>query len=301
MYLPFIEEQIPSIARSQIIVEPEARDTAPAFAFAAATVAHRNPDAVLGIFYADNWVDTDSKQPFFAALEGGFEAIRQYPGHLAMIGVRPQYAHSGLGYIKLGPKVQVSGSRAEIFRVDSFVEKPPLDVVKRLAASPEFRWNTGYKIVHVQHLLRLLARSHEAYARGVPALVDAVARGSEGDVLSAFTSLPKQSFEYLISEKEKDILIVSADIGWSDIGDWEIVHRVLSEHQQGRLYTAGNVVNHDCENTLLISQHRPIVAVGVKDLVVIETKDAVLVLSKDRSQDVKLIMDRLQKNEPELV
>ena len=300
-YRPFIEEQIPSIAAEQIIVEPEARDTAPAFAFAAATIAHRDPDARMGIFYSDNLVGRDSTQAFFSALDGGFEAIRHFPEHLVMLGVPPLFPHTGLGYIELGAKVEIQGGKADIFHTKAFIEKPPLDAAKRLSSSPDFRWNTGYKIVHVQHLLRLLANCHEAYARGIPALVSAIARRNEPETLDAFLSLPRQSFEYLVSEKEKDILTLSADIAWSDIGDWEIVHRVLSEKQEGGLYTAGTVVDHDCENTLLISQHRPIVAVGVKDLIVIETKDAVLVMPKNRSQDIKLIMDRLLKNEPELI
>jgi mannose-1-phosphate guanylyltransferase len=300
-YLPYIEAQLPHIAPDRIIVEPEPRDTAPAFAFAAATLARHDPDAVLGIFYADNVVFGKSKEQFYQGLREGFDAISHFPDRVVMMGVRPLYPHTGLGYIEVGARVNIPGHRLALFDAKSFREKPDLQTARELAASPDHLWNTGYKILRAQHALRLLASSHPAYAEHIPALAAAVARGDTKAIAAAFTALPRQSFEYLITETATNLLASSLDVDWSDLGDWEIVHRILAQDQGEGLYTAGQIVKHGCKDTLLISHHRPVIAVGVQDLVVIETKDAVLVMSKERSQDLKMVLQELQLNEPELL
>ena len=299
-YVPYIKEQIPGVADDQLIVEPEARDTAPAFAFAAATIAARDPEAVLGIFYSDNVVQEKSRATFFRALEEGFNAIECFPDHLVVVGVRPLYPHTGLGYVELGAREHIPGHTTPMFHAKAFVEKPELEDAKRLAASPNYLWNTGYKIVRAEHVLRLLAERDDAYAGEIPALTRAIAARDEQKTQAAFKALPRQTFEYLISEQEKKLLVMAADIDWSDLGDWEIIHRVLAEGQEAGLFSAGKVVKHHCEDTLLLSYHRPVVALGVQDLIVIETKDAVLVMSKKHSQDVKLALQELLKREPEL-
>ena len=296
-YLPFIKEQLPDIGERQIIVEPEARDTAPAFAFAAATLAARDPQAVLGIFYSDNVVQGASARTFYDALEAGFAAVEKLPDRLVMIGVRPLYPHTGLGYIEVGKQEQISGPGLPVFGVQSFVEKPDVAKAKQLVASGTHLWNTGYKILRAQHLLKLLADRNADFAAHLPALGAAIARGDEKEIAVRFAGLPSQSFEYLISEKAKDLLVISAGMDWSDLGDWEIIHRILSEADAEKLHTAGKVIQHECEDTLLISHDRPVVAIGVQDLIVIETKDVVLVMSKRRSQDIKAVLKELTEND----
>ena len=300
-YLAFVREQLPGIDPDRIIVEPEARDTAAAFAFAAATLLRRDPDSSLGIFYSDNVVQDESKDEFRAAIETGFSVIRQYPERAVLVGVKPLYPHTGLGYIELGPEVASPEFRVPVFCAKSFVEKPALDLARELTASPNYLWNTGYKIIRAKTILRLLASSHESYASGLPALIDALAADDAKAIRTSFASLHRCSFEYLVSEKAPDFLTIPANVQWSDLGDWEIIHRVLAEHREGRLYSSGRVVEHDCKDTLLISHHRPVVAIGVQDLIIIETEEAVLVMSKNRSQDIKVALRDLFATEPELL
>jgi mannose-1-phosphate guanylyltransferase len=296
-YLSFIKEQLPAIDDDQIIIEPEARDTAPAFGFAAAMLAARDPDAVLGIFYSDNVVQSNSTRTFYDALEAGFGAVEKLPDRLVMIGVRPLYPHTGLGYIEVGKQEHIPGLGLPVFSVKSFIEKPDVAKAKLLAASGMHLWNTGYKILRAQHLLKLLADSNEDFAAHLPALTAAIARADKKEIAARFASLPSQSFEYLISEKAKDLLTISAGMDWSDLGDWEIIHRLLAETDAEKLHTAGKVIQYECEDTLLLSHDRPVVAIGVQDLIVIETKDVVLVMSKRRSQDIKAVLKELTEND----
>ncbi len=301
-YLSLVNEQIPEIDGECVIIEPEPRDTAPAFAFAAATVASRHPNANVGIFYSDNVVQEASIDRFRLAIETGFDAVQSHPDRAVMIGVRPLYPHTGLGYIELGDQVTVAQQfSAPIFDAVSFVEKPPLELAKQLASSPRYLWNTGYKIIRAETILQLLASSDDRYSVGIPLLVSALAKNDQKMINTAFSGLPRLSFEYLVSEQAKSFLAIAADLEWSDLGDWEIIHRLLAEHQKGRLYTSGKVVKHDCQDTLLISHHRPVVAIGVQDLVVIETEEAVLVMSKNRSQELKIALQTLLSTDPKLL
>ena len=300
-YCDLVKEQIPDIADAQMIVEPESRDTAPAFAYAAALLASRDPDATLAILYADNFVDPASASRFFEALSTGFAATDLYPSHLVILGVRPDFPHTGLGYIELGEPAPAPGRPGGVFATKGFIEKPDLQRAKAFGASGSFLWNTGYKIVKAGALLAMLSRSHPAYREGMARLVAGLAAGDREAAAAAFVELPRQSFEYLVAERATDMLTVAADIQWSDVGDWEIIHRYLSAPGDDGVHASGQAYQHDCENTLLISRSRQVVAIGVHDLVVIETKDAVLVMSKDRSQDMKAVLKEVFKISPDLV
>lgn len=301
-YIHLINEQIPSFPEVQLIIEPEARDTAPAFALAAAVLNRIDPDAILGIFYSDNVIADESRLTFYQTLANGYDAALTFPEHLIVVGVRPLYAHTGLGYIELGARATPGDLSCSLYYVKSFVEKPQLEEAKTLVASARYLWNTGYKISRSDLLLRLIGQSDPTYAVGITALTEAVGTGNADHTSKIFCNLPRQSFEYLVAEESQSLMVIASDVVWSDVGDWEIIYRVLVETIPDGPTTpfTGKVVQHECENTLLISQDRPIVAIGVRDLVVIETKDVVLVMSKGRSQEIKVVLERLLKTSPHL-
>lgn len=300
-YVNFINEQLPQITEKQLIIEPEARDTGPAFAFAAISLIAHDKDASIGVFYADNLVQDSSANKFHDAIKLAFEAVDQVPNHLIMIGVRPLYAHTGLGYIEMGSRRTVNNTLISLFETKSFVEKPPTHVARKFTKSGSHLWNTGYKVLKAQHLLNLLINSSKIYAEIIPKLHRALKKRNAQEVSSSFAILPKNSFEYLVTEKTENLLVMPVDIAWSDVGDWEIIHNILSQEKDGKMFTAGNVTQHECENTLLLSHHRPIIALGANNLIVVETKDAVLIMSKERSQEIKIILKELMKKSPELI
>ncbi|TAK59256.1 hypothetical protein EPO14_00335 [Patescibacteria group bacterium] len=296
-YLSYIQEQEPDIAKKNIIIEPEARDTAPAFAFAAAVIYAKDKDATVGIFNSDHLIDTP--KIFHDSVALGFDAARQFPEDIVMIGVRPLSPHTGLGYIRFNDAKPIKGFRAPLYRVESFVEKPDTKHALKFIASGRYLWNTGYKITNAKNLLEMLKKSKKEYKENIHLLVGALADKSKSAGVY-FKKLSKQSFEYLITEKTARLIVIPSSVDWSDIGDWEAVHSILTQKRKKGLHTAGKVVEHESKNTLLISTHRPIVAIGVDNLIVVETEDAVLIMSKNRSQDIKPTLQRLLENEPHL-
>ncbi|MEK7509216.1 MAG: sugar phosphate nucleotidyltransferase [Patescibacteria group bacterium] len=294
-YLHFVKEQLPQVSSERILVEPEIRDTAPAFAYMAARIAALDEKANVGIFFSDHLIETPSR--FTAAIEHAFKVVTAFPEYMVLVGVSPLFPHTGLGYIQLDPKRKVG---ANTYRVKSFVEKPNATEARRLARSDTYLWNTGYKIMSVQRMLHLLSSTKE-YASAIQMLKKAIREDDDTALRAVYTKFKKKSFEYVFTERAKNLAVVRSNMRWSDVGDWETVHRILTKKKKSGLHTGGKVIQHDSKNTLLLSNHRSIVAVGVEGLIVVETENAVLVMSKYQSQDIKRTIEKLIKQEPDLL
>ncbi len=296
-FVPILRQHIPMMSVRQILIEPEARDTAPAFAFTAATLVARDPKAMIGFFYSDHVIQTEDA--LHTAILSSFKAVRNSPESIAMIGVWPLYPHTGLGYIE----IEYAGdgrASSPPYGVRSFVEKPDIDRATTFVASKRHLWNTGCKVIRAAEILRLLAGANEEYAFAIPRLARAVRDRNRRATRESFAALPRSSFEYLVTERAHKLLAIPTDMIWSDVGDWMAIHRILSDDQRGTMHTSGKVEEYGCTNTLLVSSSRPIVAVGIRDTIVVETKDAVLVISKDHSQDIKKALNGLFTHYPEL-
>ena len=306
-YWETIQEQLPNLDRENFISEPEARDTGPAFAYAAAVIEKRDPKARMGVFYADNFVRKSSWPNFYSALAMGFEAFEGNPNQLLLVGVPPLYVHTGLGYMEKGEVVKTVGT-SELCHVNLFVEKPEFQRAKEMIDTGNYLWNTGYKMITAQQVLTAVSENSPAYQRAVDALRAAMQTGDQAAAEKAFLDMPRQSFEYLVTERCRDMFVLSVDLEWSDVGDWDIIHRLkkLNENAESpldaemQMSNVGKVVERDCTNTLVVSHHRPVVAIGLDNVVVVETADAVLVMNKDSNQQIKTALKDLLEIEPEL-
>ena len=307
IYWKLIKEQLPDLNDTNFIAEPEARDTAPAFAYAAATIEHLDANARVGVFYADNFVGKSSWPAFHKALETGFSVLSEQPDQMLLFGVLPLYAHTGLGYMKRGEVIHQVDD-VQVCKIEFFVEKPQHERAVEMLTSGKYLWNTGYKLVKAKRILELVSQSDPKYKIAVKQLCSAIKEQDVKKKEEAFKSMPCQSFEYLVTEQLQKMLTLVVDIEWSDVGDWDIVHRLqalegIKPSSSGVSCDGakvGRVVEKDCDNTLIISNSRPIVGIGLKDLVVVETADAVLVMHKDSNQNIKEVLRDLLQMEPEL-
>ncbi len=267
----------------RVVLEPEGRNTAPAVALAA-HVAKAADDSLLLVLPADHVVRDSTA--LASAIEQAIPAASA--GRLLTFGVVPTAAETGYGYIRAR---QADGPVGD---VECFVEKPDAETAQAYIASGDYYWNSGMFLFSASQYLTELAR----YAPEISTAVDeAMAVATEdGQIIrpgvSEFLASPKDSIDYAVMEKTERASLVPLDAGWSDVGSWAAVHAV-SEHDQYDNVLYGDVVLEDCEETMIRADHRLVAAVGLRDCVVIETKDAVLVAPKDRSQDVKRIVDQL--------
>jgi len=267
----------------QILLESRGKNTAPAICGAAAFVASKGrAQDVLLVLPADHLIG--KTEPFALAVEQA--AALAQDGRIVTFGIVPDHPETGYGYIARGP-----GNT-----VESFVEKPDLATAKQYLASGQYFWNSGMFAFTAEMLLQEM----ELHA---PVIVEhmgnAVEKGSSDNVFFRFNAqamdmCPSDSIDYALMEKTQKASMVEADIGWSDIGSWRAIWEVAEKDQEGNA-TLGDVVLEDVHNSLIRSEHTLVASVGLKDTLVVETADAVLVAPMDRSQDVKRIVDRLKK------
>jgi len=277
---------------SSILLEPEGRNTAPAVALAAlhvlaAETADNDPPILL-VLPADHVIEDQAA--FQAAVAIGREACAA--GDLVTFGVVPQGPHTGYGYIEAEP----DGSAA--VPIQSFVEKPDVATAQSYVESGRYFWNSGMFMFRADRYIDELTEhapdmvtACRAALDNATADVDFLRPGKE-----EFLSCPADSIDYAIMEKTSRAKVVPLDAGWSDVGSWEALYDVSDKDSDGNVVD-GDTLTYDSRNNLISSESRLVAAVGVENLVIIETRDAILVADKSRSQDVKHLVDALKKNE----
>lgn len=274
-----------------ILLEPEGRNTAPAVAVAAYYAMEQQPDALLLVLAADH-VITDVAA-FQRAVRQAALAADQ--GKLATFGIVPDRPETGYGYIHRGAPFLLEGKQTA-FQVAQFVEKPNLETAERYLESGNYYWNSGMFLFSAKRYLEELKLFrpdiHEA-CRLATAL-----RAQDLDFHrldpSTFNKCPADSIDYAVMEKTEQAVVVPLDAGWSDVGSWSALWGI-SQQDQAANVTRGDVLLEDVSHTYVHASEKLVAVVGVKDLVVVETADALLVAAKDRVQDVKKIVDRLRE------
>jgi len=278
---------------AHIILEPTGRNTAPAIALSALRAVKEGQDPVLLVLAADHLIkDVNVFQE---------QVLKALPlaeaGKLVTFGVVPGHAETGYGYIHRGTVVN-----EDAFSVGRFVEKPDQKTAEAYVASGEYFWNSGMFMFRASRYLEVLER----FRPEIVAACQAAMAGSSEDMHftrvdeAAFAACPQDSVDYAVMEPlckeaggESEAVVVPLDAGWSDIGSWSSLWEVSEKDSNGNAIQ-GDVITHGSSNTLVRAEHRLVATVGVEDLVVVETKDAVLVAHKDRVQDVKAVVEALK-------
>ena len=287
-----VEAQTRRLGQSgTLVLEPERRNTAPAIAAAAHILLERDPDAVMLVTPADHYIADPS--PLGAALRPALAAAAE--GGIVAFGIAPRSPATGYGYIELGERVD-NGAH----RVKRFVEKPSVDVAEEFVASKRFVWNSGVFLFRADAFLSELRLYEPAIADAAAA---AVARAKHGAQIrldaESFRASPDKSIDYAVMERTKNAFVVPVDLGWSDLGSWEAIWDVMDKDEAGNVLQ-GDVMALDCRDTFLRSDNRLLAAVGVDNLLVIDTPDAVLVAPRDAAGDIKTLVEQLRaKRRPE--
>ena len=275
---------------ADIVLEPVGRNTAPAAAVAALRAAAEAPDAVLLVLPADHLIR--DLAAFAAAVGVGVRAAAA--GRLATFGIRPRSAETGYGYIEQGAALQgIEGA----FDVARFVEKPAPALAEALVASGRHYWNSGIFAFRADVFLAELEQHAPEVLAAARAALDAAHRDLDFTRLGAdaFANAPSISIDYAVMEKTDRAAVIPVEMGWSDIGSWSALWEQSDKTAEGNVLI-GDVYAHDVAGSFIRSDGRLLAAIGVSDLIVVETQDATLIASKDRAQDVKGAVEHLEKN-----
>jgi mannose-1-phosphate guanylyltransferase/mannose-6-phosphate isomerase len=288
-----VAEQLRALGKNPagIILEPTGRNTAPALTLAAMFLVAKDPEAVMLAMPADHAI-----QDVAAFQSAVAQAVRSaVDGHLATFGIVPRKPETGYGYIRQGQSVP---GFEPVRRVAAFVEKPDTAAAAEYLASGDYLWNSGMFLLRARTWLDELKRTRPDILQ---ACETAFVQGrQDGEFYrvnnEAFRECPSDSIDYAVMEKTDRAVVAPLDAGWSDVGAWSAIWDTAARDAQGNVIK-GDVIFHDTRNALLISSHRLVTAVGLDDVIVVETSDAVLVARKDRDQDVKEIVNRLEQQQ----
>lgn len=274
------------LEKAGILLEPVGRNTAPAIALAALQACSEAQDPILLVLAADHLIK--DVEAFQTCIQTALPLAQD--GKLVTFGIVPTHAETGYGYIEQGIDVGVGG-----FKVSRFVEKPDLVTAQEYLANGSYFWNSGMFMFRASRYLEEL----ETYRPDILAACRAALAGGSQDMHftrvdeAAFAACPDDSVDYAVMEKTADAVMVPLDAGWSDIGSWTALWDVSDKDPQGNVFK-GDVLNQQSRNTYVHADSRLVATVGLDDLVIVETKDAVLVAHKDHVQDVKKIVEQLK-------
>ncbi|OUS13744.1 mannose-1-phosphate guanylyltransferase/mannose-6-phosphate isomerase [Gammaproteobacteria bacterium 53_120_T64] len=271
-----------------ILLEPVGRNTAPAVALAALAAA---PDEILLVLPADHVIE--DMTAFHRAIELACSEAEK--GALVTFGVVPTSAQTGYGYIQAASDGGADKTGLVAQRIQQFVEKPDLATAQAYVDSGDYYWNSGMFAFKAARYLEELQRFQPAMLSACRAAFDGASVDSDFTRLDkvAFAACPDDSIDYAVMEKTDNAVVIPLDAGWSDIGSWSALWDISAKDEQGNT-CKGDVLAVDTENSYLHSNGRLLATVGIKDLVVVETDDAVLVADKSRVQDVKAVVNQLQ-------
>ncbi|NDB67965.1 MAG: mannose-1-phosphate guanylyltransferase/mannose-6-phosphate isomerase [Methylocystaceae bacterium] len=274
-------------AEADVVLEPSRRDSGPAVAVAAGIAARRAPDTIVVVLAADHVVR--DRVGLVELCKKAGEAAAE--GYIVTLGVKPDQPATGYGYLRPGARLRAG---SDVLKLDSFVEKPDRETAQKYIDAGYF-WNSGNFIFRADVMQAEIAHYEPEIAQAAEAAID----GAEKDLgflvlnAQAFAEAPKKSIDYAVMEKTEKAALIPADIGWSDVGTWRAVWE-LSERDEFGNSIRGNAVVMNAQNVHVRSDETLTTVVGVSDIIVVTTQDAVLVLSQEHGDQVKQLVDQLK-------
>lgn len=291
-YKDLVLEQIKGLPKENILCEPIGRNTAPCIGLGAMHMSRKYGDAIMYVLPSDHQIKFDKM--FLDTLEEASH-IASKDKNLVTIGISPTYPETGYGYIKFDPHQ----SEGRAYKVERFVEKPDLDKAKEYIETQEYLWNSGmftWKVSSIlSHMEDLMP---DTYAR-LCVIADAIGSDKEREILEEeFTKIESKSIDYGIMEKADDIYTLPGSFGWDDVGSWLAVERLQKSDAFGNVIN-GDVVSVSTKNSIVQAHTKLIATVGLENIIIIDTDDALLICDKDHAGEIKNVVENLRHSHRE--
>lgn len=285
-----IRDELPEVPAEQILVEPVGRNTAPAIGYAVRMMPEGVRSGVIAVLPADHRVEDAAA--FCSTLAAAEEAAKD-GRRILTLGVTPHRVETGYGYLELGPRIDEppagwSAGRGDLRCVARFTEKPDHATATRWIEAESHLWNAGIFVFRGQTLLDALARFEPEIARGLESIA-----ADPASVDTIYPQLPAVSIDYGVMERLDDLATLPLDCGWSDLGSWQALAEVLPADERGNA-VRGDVTLIDSTDSLVVADAGHVAVVGIEGLAVVRTGDSVLIMPKDRAQDVRQVVDALR-------
>lgn len=286
-YKALVQKQLPEIPEQNILCEPMGKNTAPCIGLGAAHISKKYEDAMMFVLPSDHLIKYNTM--FLNTLLDASE-VAEEGDNLVTIGITPDYPEAGYGYIKFQPDRMVKRA----FAVDQFVEKPDLETAKAYLASEQYLWNSGMFIWKVSTILRNMKEFLPEISAGLERIRDSIGTPEEQSVLEReFFTFQSVSIDYGIMEKASNIYILSGSFGWDDVGSWLALERLRPANEFGNVVD-GNAVTVETKDTIIQGGKKLIATVGIQDLIVVDTDDALLICEKNSAGEIKKVLENLR-------
>jgi mannose-1-phosphate guanylyltransferase len=286
--------QAPELPPENFIVEPEGRGTAPCVGLGAIHLRRQDPDAVMAVLTADHFIADVTR--FQQALTAAAQVAEE--GHLVTLGITPSSPSTGYGYIKQGESLGTVGG-FPVFHAERFTEKPSQETAIHMVESGEYSWNSGMFIWRVDRIMEEFEHQMpEFYVQLAEVEATLETPGYEPALSRIWPEVVRQTVDYGVMEGAAEVAVIPVDIGWSDVGSWSSLLDLLPADKEGNII-AGPHVGIDTRDTLVFSRDgkRLIATIGVEGMVIVDTEDALLVCPREREQEVREIVRRLEDEE----
>lgn len=286
-YRHLVLEQLPGLPEENILCEPVGRNTAPCIGLGAAHISKKYGDALMMVLPSDHLI---KYEPIFRQTLQDACRVAEQGENLVTLGITPDEPETGYGYIKFNPNVTLERAYA----VERFVEKPDLEKAKEYLASQEYLWNSGMFIWKVSTILNNIKAYLPEMYEGLETIKAAIGTENQESVLKAtFPGLQSVSVDYGIMEKAQNIYTLAGTFGWDDVGSWLAVGRIQKTNEFGNV-VSGSVVSVSTRNCIIQGGSKLIATVGLSDIVVVDTEDALLVCNKENAGEIKKVLESLK-------
>ena len=294
-YIDLIKKYLPEIPTENYITEPVKKNTGPAISLATALIHKKDKDAIIIVTHSDHLVvKTDD---YVRAIKTGIKVVKDNSKYILCVGITPTSAHTGLGYIEKNKHFTKSDGMI-VYNTKRFVEKPNLELAKQYVSSGNFFWNAGYFIYQAKNFLDELKKFSPKIYNGVIKISLSEGKSTFGKILDKeFVKFEDIAVDHLIMEKTKKLLVLPVDIGWSDIGSWDVVADMVnvSDKDVNGNYFKGTIINIDTHNTTIFSHDdsKVIATIGLDNFIIVTTENAIVIVPRGRSEDIKKVVSEL--------
>ena len=286
-YRELVKTQLPNLPEQNILCEPVGRNTAPCIGLGAMHIKAKYDDAMMIVLPSDHLIK--QKTLFLKTLRNACE-VAEMNSNLVTIGITPDYPETGYGYICYDENVSVG----QAYKVAQFVEKPDLETAKTYLESGQYLWNSGMFIWKLSSILDKMEHLMPEMYQSLVAIKDAIGSEQEHSVLaSEFAKMRSISIDYGILEHADDIYTVPGSFGWDDVGSWLAMERINPTNEYGNVLS-GNLITINTKNCIVQGGEKLIAMVGLEDLIVVDTQDAILICQKGNAEDIKKVLENLR-------
>lgn len=298
-YIDEVRAELPEVPEKNIIAEPAKKDTALAMLTGTLYAQSLDPEAIIANQASDHVVV--DQQEFLKVMKAALK-VAQDEQHLVTVGITPTFPSSGFGYIKIGADSHKRDG-VSVFKVDSFTEKPNVATARAFISTGRYFWNANMYVWSAKTLVAAFKEHHDGLFQKTKPLHTAKPAEFHKLLDDVYEGADTISIDYAISEKAKNLVLIPGDFGWNDVGDWKVVYDLGTKDLAGNVITSegeqANTLAIESRNNLIHADHRLVAVLGVNDMIVIDTPEILLIIPKERSQDVKKIVERLKEEKQE--